>query len=137
MGKYLKNRELPTASYSVRLPMGTNAIGPDWPVEGLIRYNYQIDEIQVYSNNRWKSLKVSDGTDRSIHKDTFYGDGSTRAFGPLRYSYQVGEEIKIFVYIGNVFQNPGVAYTVDDNILNFTSTPPAGHTIIILHGFAS
>jgi hypothetical protein len=137
MGRHLKNRELPTASYSVRLPMGANAIGPNAPVEGLIRYNYEIDQIQVYSNNSWRIVKTLDGTEKTIFKDTFYGDGNTRNFGAMRYSYNPGDEIKILVFIGNVHQNPGVAYNVDGDKIEFTSAPPMGHTIVIMHGFTS
>ena len=137
MGKYLKNRQLPTASYSVRLPMGTSAIGPNAPVEGLIRYNYAIDQVEVYSNNRWKSLKSLDGSEKLVSKDTFYGDGTTRTFGPMRYSYNPGDEIKVFVYVGNVHQNPNVAYNIDDDRIEFSSPPPNGHTIVVIHGFAS
>jgi len=137
MGKYLKNRELPTASYSVRLPLGNSANGPNSPVEGLIRYNYGTDQVEVYSNNRWRSLKSLDGTERTITKDTFYGDGATRTFGPMRYSYFPGDEVKVFVYVGNVHQNPNVAYNIADDRIEFSSAPPNGHIIIILHGFGN
>jgi hypothetical protein len=42
----------------------------------------------------------------------------------------------MLVFVGNVFQNPGMAYTVDGNKISFTSTPPDGQYIVILHGFA-
>jgi hypothetical protein len=136
MGRHLKNREIPTASYSVRLPMGTNAIGPNAPVEGLIRYNFELDQVQVYSNNRWRTVKILDGTERALYKDTFYGDGNTRNFGPMRYAYNFGDEVKIFVFVGNVHQNPGIAYSVDGDKIEFSSAPPQGHTIIIIHGLS-
>lgn len=136
MGKYLKNRELPTASYSTRLPIGSSAVGPDAPVDGLIRYNIDTRKLELYSERAWQSMKVVSGLIREISKDTFYGDGSTRIFGPMRYSYYPGDEIRIFVYVGNVFQNPGIAYTIDDDRIEFSSAPPIGHTIIIIHGFS-
>jgi hypothetical protein len=136
MGRYLKNREIPTASYSVRIPIGTNALGPDSPVTGLIRFNETEDNPQVYLKNAWRNFLIT--LDPIIYpsKDTFYGDGNTVDFGPMQYGYLQGNEIMILVFIGNVFQNPGIAYIVSDTTISFTSPPPAGHQIIILHGFA-
>ena len=50
-------------------------------------------------------------------------------------SFNVVSETDILVFVGGVFQNPGVSYTVDGtDDITFTSAPPNGETIIILHG---
>lgn len=136
MGRYLKNKELKSASYSIRMPIGSNAVGPNSPVTGLFRYNQDVENPEVFLKNTWRRILIS--TDRIIDpsKDTFYGDGITTDFGPMRYSYYLGEEVLILVFVGNVFQNPGVAYIIFDTTISFTSPPPAGHPIVILHGFA-
>jgi len=67
-------------------------------------------------------------------KDTFYGDGFTLEFTPMSYPYPAGNEIFLLVFIQNVFQNPGVAYNIDNYKITFTSPPPAGHQVVILHG---
>lgn len=136
MGRLVKNKELKSGSYSTRLPMGSNAVGPNAPVDGLIRFNIDRNEMELYANRRWKTVKVVLESEKATVKDTFYGDGTTRNFGPLRFVYPIGQEIKILVFVGNVFQNPGVAYTVDDDSILFSSAPPDGQTIVILHGFA-
>jgi hypothetical protein len=136
MGRYLKNRQLATASYSVRLPLGNDILAPDSPVTGLVRYNRLSDKIEVYSENRWKQLVSQMGDAVEISKDTFVGDGYNRIFGPLRYSYNTGEELLVLVFVGNVFQNPGVAYTLLGDLIEFTSTPPDGETVVVLHGYA-
>jgi hypothetical protein len=136
MGRFVKNKELKSGSYSTRLPMGSNAIGPNSPVEGLVRFNIDRNEMELYANRQWKTVKVLMEAEKGTTKDTFYGDGTTRTFGPMKFVYATGQEIKILVFIGNVFQNPGVAYTVDDDNINFSSAPPDGQTVVILHGFA-
>jgi hypothetical protein len=136
MGRYIKNKELKSGSYSIRLPMGQSAIGPNAPVSGLVRYNQGFDEVEVYSRNSWRLLVSKSGENRSVLKDTFYGDSSTRTFGPMKFSYQYGEEIFLLVFIGNVFQNPGVSFSASGYMIEFTSTPPLGQTIVILHGYA-
>lgn len=136
MGRYLKNRELQSGSYSVRLPIGTSILGPNAPVDGMIRYNRRIDEVEVFSNGFWRLLLSTAGASRTVEKDTFYGDGAKRAFGTMKYSYDPGDELLLLVFVGNVFQNPGVSYYVDGPLIEFTSPPPAGHTIVILHGLA-
>lgn len=133
MGRYAKNRELRSASYSIRLPVGSNAIGPDDPVDGLIRYNYIRERPEIYYKNKWRPLGVG-GDIEYPHKDTFYGNGVQTTFTPMRFSYPAGNEIYLFVFIHNVFQNPGVSYVVSGYDIIFTSPPPDGHPIVIIHG---
>lgn len=136
MGRHLKNRQLETASYSVRMPVGSGVVAPDSPVTGLYRYNNQTDDVEVYIGDNWRTFVIQRSNVRESAKDTFLGDGTNRFFGPLRYSYQSGQELLILVFVGNVFQNPGVAYLLNGDQLQFTSAPPSGHTIIVLHGYS-
>ena len=136
MGRYAKNRELRSASYSIRLPVGSSAIGPNDPVDGLIRYNFILARPEVYFRNKWRPI----GTGSDIeypYKDTFYGNGSQTVFTPMRFSYPAGNELYIFVFIHNVFQNPGVSYVVNNYDLVFTSPPPDGHPVVVLHGLVT
>lgn len=136
MGRHLKNRQLETASYSVRMPIGSGVLAPDSPVDGLYRYNSQTGDVEVYIDDNWRTLVVQMNNVKETAKDTFVGDGSSRIFGPLRYTYQAGQELLVLVFVGNVFQNPGVAYLLDGDQIEFTSAPPSGHTIIVLHGYS-
>ena len=133
MGRFLKNKELKSGSYSIRLPMGSNSIGPNSPVNGLVRYNIDRRRAELYSRNKWRPLGTGGDIEYPI-KDTFYGDGRTNTFGPMLYSYPTGNEIFVMVFIHNVFQNPGIAYVLDGYEIQFTSPPPNGHPIVILHG---
>lgn len=136
MGRYVKNKELRSASYSIRLPYTNPAVGSECPIEGLIRYNYESDQIELYSNLRWRYLRMSDDIEPMPTKDTFYGDAVERVFGPMSFSYPAGEELRIFVYVQNVWQNPAVNYTVDGYYIIMASPPPDGHAVVVIHGVA-
>lgn len=136
MGRHLKNRQLETASYSVRMPIGSGVLAPDSPVTGLYRYNNETGDVEVYIDDRWRVVPTQVTNVQEVYKDTFVGDGSSRIFGPLRYSYQTGQELLVLVFVGNVFQNPGVAYVLNGDQIEFTGSPPNGHSIIVLHGYS-
>ena len=135
MGRYAKNRELKSGSYSIRMPIGSVAIGPEAPVDGLMRYNTSRKRPEVYFENKWRSML---GNEIYVPaKDTFYGDGTAVTFGPMKYPYPNGNELFVLVFIHNVFQNPNNAYTVENYTITFTSPPPLNHPIIVLHGLTN
>ena len=134
MGRFLKNKELKSASYSIRAPFGYSAVGPNSPVDGLFRYNDTINQFEGYYNGSWRGFSTAGSS--VIEKDTFTGTGSQLSFTPMKRTYSAGEELYLLVFIGNIFQNPGVAYTVLGNTITFTSPPNSGQPIVILHGYA-
>lgn len=56
-------------------------------------------------------------------RQTFNGNNSTTDF---TLSSPIREAVDIQVFVSNVRQEPGVAYTVSGNILSFTEAPPTG-----------
>lgn len=135
MGRMLKNTLFRSGSYAARMPNSSSAYGPNAPVNGQVRYNSTLSKMQYYSGTKW--VNFSGEGKVLIEKDTFTGDGATRDFSPLRYSYNIGDELYLLVFIGNVFQNPGVAYVVNGNTITFASPPNDQHTIVVLHGYGS
>lgn len=133
MGRFLKNKEIKSASYSVRVPMGTSILGPDSPVTGLLRYNTPSRRIEVYRDLKWVPLAFASPIEYPF-KETFYGTGTQLVFGPMKYKYPKNNEIYLQIFVHNIFQNPGVAYTIDDYSIIFSSPPPDGHAIVVLHG---
>lgn len=133
MGRHLKNTEIKTGSHSVRLPMGTTILAPNDPVTGLFRYNEIRRRVEVYRLNRWVPLQFASDIEYPF-KETFYGTGSQVVFGPMKYKYPTNNEIYLKIFVHNIFQNPGVAYTIDDYTITFTSPPPDGHPIVVIHG---
>ena len=123
-----------TFGYATVMPYGTTALRPTSPIDGEFRFNTDTNKVEVYYESVWNSIsKIGQVT---VTKDTFTGDSSTTNF-TMSESYSAGDEPKIIAVVGNVFQNPGVAFTVSGTTITFTSAPPFGQTIIVLHGFAS
>lgn len=63
--------------------------------------------------------------------DTFSGDNSTKAFGPLvRAPAGVAA---IAVFISGSYKTPGVDYTLNGTTINFTTAPASGTNNIVVH----
>ena len=78
MGRYVKNRELRSSGFSIRLPYGTPLLGPECPVEGLVRYNSDNDKVELFTNNEWKAFKIAGEADTVPPiKDPIYRDWET------------------------------------------------------------
>ncbi len=116
------------------MPYGPTSLRPSAPIPGDFRFNTDTNKMEIYYSGLWNSVTREGPV--NITKDTFTGDSSQTNF-TMSVSYSAGQETRIIVVIGNVFQNPGVAYTVSGTTITFTSPPPFGQTIIVLHGYAS
>jgi len=137
MGRLVKNPKLAiTGAESITLPSGSTATRPLTPLGGAIRFNSTNNKLEVYNSSAWRTVGSEGNV--AITKDTFTGDGSTTVFGAMAFSKASGTEKTVQVFVGNVHQNPAVAYTFDSSTnITFTSPPPISQTIVILHGFDS
>jgi ABC-type phosphate transport system substrate-binding protein len=137
MGRLAKNPQVSNViAEAVTLPIGSTATRPVSPINGTFRFNTSTNKLEIYNGSQWRTVG-SEGT-VAITKDTFTGDGSTSVFGAMSFSKANGTEKTVQVFVGNVHQNPGVAYTFDGGTdITFTSPPPNTHSIVILHGFDS
>jgi len=120
MARYLKNTQLKGGSYAVQLPLGSNTVGPDSPVDGQIRFNRSNNRIEFYYNGMWN--KVAKVGSVSIVVDDLVGDGVTQVF---TMSQNETDAENIIVTIGGVYQFPTTNYTVFGTAITFTSPPPA------------
>lgn len=134
MGRHLKNTKILSAGYGAVMPSSGTALRPAFPVDGDFRFNKDTNKVEVYYQNMWNSIAKVGSV--NITKDTFLGDSVTTSY-TMTTSYSPGQENRIIAVVGNIFQNPGVAFTVNGFTILFTSPPPFGQTIIVLHGFAS
>ena len=132
VGRLLKNDTIETGSSAIVVPTGTTGERPTTPANGQIRYNSSDNVMEMYVNSAWVTIAKVGLV--SIVKDTFTGDGSTTAYTA---SQSIANEQDVIVHVGNVHQNPGVAYTVSGTTITFTSPPPDTHTIIVQHGYNS
>jgi hypothetical protein len=138
MARYLKNTQLESGSYAIQLPMGTNSLGPDAPVNGQIRYNQSNDKIEFYYNSTWNQIAKIGSV--ALEVDEFTGDNSTVDF---TMSQSESSANSILVTISGVYQAPTNNYTVSGTTLTFTSAPPAvdasgnPNKIIVVHNLNS
>ena len=138
MGRFVKNPSAGTSTVlqSIVIPSGSTAARPSNPTDGSTRFNTTNNKLEVWNGSAWRNI-ASEGI-VTITKDTFTGDGSTVVFGAMSQTKAAGTESTVQVFVGNVHQNPGVAYTFDGSTnITFTSPPPDTHTIVILYGFDS
>ena len=148
----------PRHSGSMALPIGTDAQIPSNPVNGMMRYNVDHKEVQVYQggvgvgDGSWRSIRFKEST-QITQQNLGSGDASTVYFGPLNPAPPIQVQSgatwggqNIIVLIENVMQLNTTNYTVVQNptfngtshtgyYLFFSSPPPFGKPVTALIGF--
>ena len=127
MGYFVKNRQLQSGSSGVRLPVGSAADRPDYPVFGMIRYNTTSGFCEFYNGTIWQSFGTGGTVNYTV--DSFIGDGSTVAY---TMTVVPADDQQVQVFVGSVYQEPTTAYTVSGTTLTFTSAPPNAVPINII-----
>jgi succinate dehydrogenase/fumarate reductase flavoprotein subunit len=127
MGYFVKNRQLQSGSSGVRLPTGSAADRPDYPLFGMIRYNTDSGFCEFYNGTIWQTFGTGGTVNYTV--DSFTGDGSTVAY-TMTVAPADAEQVQVFA--GSVYQEPTTAYTVSGTTLTFTSAPPNGVPVNII-----
>lgn len=135
MARFLKNPDIATGALGVKLPIGTNTLS-DAPITGLVRFNSENSRIEFYYNNTWHQVAKIGSVQVTV--DTFVGDNLTQSFVM---SQAETDPKSIAVFIGGVYQQPTVNYSVSGTVITFTSAPPAPganpNTIVVIHNINS
>ena len=141
----------------VLVPKGTTAQRPDSPVSGHMRYNTTLNELEIYSESEWRSVRYKEpNNDPGIVQQALgLGDDVETLFGPLdsqdpntNYTAPAAAQ-NVLVFVENVFQISGTNYTLTQNpvgktagwYIEFTSAPPSAGVggdpvpITVLHNF--
>lgn len=116
----------------VVIPTGSTATRPSTATNGTFRYNTDTSKFELYQGGSW--INPASRGSVTITKDTFTGTGSQTAFSM---SITPNAATGIQVYVANVHQNAGTAYTISTSTLNFASAPALNATIEVYHGFDS
>jgi hypothetical protein len=127
MGYYLKNRRLQSGSTGVVIPTGSTAQRPDYPTFGLIRFNTDTGFCEFFNGTIFQNMGVGGVVSYDVITDT--GDGSTVDF---TLDFEYSDSTQLIVFVGSIYQEPTVAYTVSSFTLTFTSAPAAGIPINII-----
>lgn len=131
MGYYVKNRVLQSGSTGVVMPVGLTAERPTNPIAGMTRYNSSTTLLEFYNGTAWASLAAN--VTVTYTQDSFLGDGTTTVY---TMSVAPSSATQIFVYVNGVYQTATDNYTVGGafgTTLTFTSPPPNGIGIIVIH----
>ena len=140
MGRLVKNTQIHTGSYAIRMPLGSYTVGPQRPQCGQVRFNESNNNVELFYNGMWHHVGTTGRV--AIFKDTFIGDGVKTDFDMFNAPtgderYFPGMEADMLVFVGGVFQEPSVSYRVDGSVITFTGTPDLGIPIVVLHNFNS
>ncbi len=127
MGYFVKNRQLQSGSSGVVVPTGPASLRPDSAPFGMIRYNTDIGYLEFFNGTIWQNMGV--GGIVSYDVITATGDGSTVDF---TLDFEYSDPTQLIVFVGSIYQEPTVAYTVSSFTLTFTSAPAAGIPINII-----
>jgi len=128
MGYFVKNRQLSSGSTGVGLPVGNTANQPVNPVLGMIRYNSELATPEFFNGTEFVALSQAGGIVYTL--DNFVGNGITVDFVM---SIPEGQSTQIIVFVGNIYQIPEENYTVSGTVITFSSAPPSGLPINIIH----
>ena len=136
---------------AVIVPKGTQNQRPATGVEGMLRYNSDTSDFEVFQNTAWKPIRFREPT-TIVQQNLGNGDGSETTFGPLDsgdsyYPVPISPN-NMLVTIENVFQLATTNYTLVQNpssgpgapysagwYLVFGSAVPAGKPVQVLHNF--
>lgn len=148
---------------SMIVPKGTDAQMPASSINGMVRYNTDDNQLEVYQNNAWREIRFKEpNQDPGIVWQTLSpaGDATETVFGELNsgdtdFSAPAAKE-NIIVLIENVVQLPQTNYTIHQTAeittggaaqgpnhpytetdtgwwIKFTSPVPLGKLVTIVH----
>ncbi len=118
-------------SNNLMMPSGTTAERPVTPVNGMIRYNTTLNEVEMYQSSKWRSFKFKEASP-IVQQNLGAGDASNVYFGPLNAAYNPtnlssnvpvsgGQSVgqfggqNIFVIVENVIQIFNTNYIIEQN----------------------
>ena len=136
---------------SLLVPKGAQASRPFNAEEGLIRYNTDEANFEVYQGSVWKPIRFREPI-TITNQNLGDGDGTETTFGPLNsgdafYPVPIAEA-NVLVFVENVFQLPVSNYSLVQNPSSGPNTPyaagwyivfgtpvPSGKPVNVLHNF--
>ena len=127
MGNFVKNRQLISGSSGIVIPTGPTSQRPDAPTFGLIRFNTDTGFCEFFNGTIFQNMGV--GGTVSYDVITATGDGSTVDY---TLDFEYSDPTQLIVFVGSIYQEPTVAYTVSSFTLTFTSAPASGIPINII-----
>ena len=119
----INNAVVMTTTNNLTLPSGTTAQRPVLPLNGMVRYNTTITELEVYQASTWRSLRFKESTGIT-QQNLGAGDSNNVYFGPLVPAPPLPENVQsgkswggqnLLVIVESVIQLASTNYTVVQN----------------------
>jgi hypothetical protein len=134
MGRFLKSAAPlgTTTAQAVSIAKGNANSRPANPKAGDMRFNTDVNAIEVFNGTEFQFQ--ASGGEVALQIDDFTGDGLTTTF---TMAAEPSHAKQILVFIGSVYQDYVTAYTINQDEITFTSAPPNGETIKVIHHLAS
>lgn len=134
MPRFLKTSAAQGSStaQAVSIAKGNANNRPKNPKTGDMRFNTDVNAIEVYDGTEFVYTVKAGEVDIQI--DKFTGDGSTTTFTMAEEPLHAKQ---IMVFIGSVYQDYTTSYTTTADEITFTSAPPNGEVINVIHKLAS
>jgi hypothetical protein len=126
---------------SLQLPVGDDTDRSALAQDGLIRFNTDTDNVEVYQGSTWRALRYVEAT-KIIQQTVGTGNGASVYFGPLNAAYDPGNVAStndnfdgqnLIILIENVPQIWTTNYTIEQNpvtTLTAAGTNNSGATTI-------
>ena len=118
----------------LEIPAGTTALRPSAAKKGDLRFNTSVDKMEYFDGSSF--VQFSKEGNVAITQDSFTGNGSTTAF-TMSQAVTSNQPQRVIVAVGNVFQNPATAYTLNGTTITFTSAPGGSESVVVIHGIDS
>ena len=148
--KFDVNQQVIVDSTNVMLlPKGSTSERPATPINGHIRYNTDIEQLETYQNGAWRQIRFKEPNQDPgiVQQNLGTGDDLETIFGPLNsgdtnYPVPISGQ-NILVFIENVFQIHVTNYTLVQNpagktagwYIDFGTPVPLGKPVTVLHNF--
>ena len=132
---------------SVRIPKGKTEDRPQFPVNGHLRYNTDVNEFEAYEDDAWRQLRYKEpNRDPGIvWQNVGQGDTIETVFGPLDsqdpdFPFPTEPE-QVLVLVENVLQVPVTNYDVIQNpagktpgwYIEFASPVDLNKPVVVVH----
>ena len=122
---------------------------PATPINGMLRYNNDDNQIEAYQNGAWRELRFKEPNQDPgiVQQNLGVGDASEIDFGPLNSKdpdFPVPDAAQnILVFVENVFQISTTNYILKQNptgkpagwYVRFLTPVPFGKPVTVLHNF--
>lgn len=133
----------------VLVPKGKTEDRPQFPRNGHLRYNTDVNEFEMYQDDAWRQVRFKEpNRDPGIIVQSLgLGNASETVFGPLNSQdpdYPVpASAAHVLVFVENVYQLPNTNYSLVQNpagktpgwYLEFASPVDLDKPVTVLHNF--